>query len=175
MLIPSVSPSVGKGHNIYIASSIPSGDTRGTRISSTPVRGQRDRAFGGVTYITITRWVWWAFSGPCYGRHSALTHITLGIGIVGGESLQRIAQCILKPYSDSVGRTTTFLLPVTHIHEIVTLLEVAFHVHVCFMYMIPSAIRWIELSYCVSTRVNTRIERSLTTHPDMSPSWSTCG
>ncbi|KAI3694786.1 hypothetical protein L1987_77766 [Smallanthus sonchifolius] len=67
---------------------IPSGDTRGiTGTSSTPVRGQRDGAFGGVTYITITCWVWWAFSGPCYGRHSALTCISLGIGIVGCESL----------------------------------------------------------------------------------------
>ncbi|KAI3776338.1 hypothetical protein L1987_46114 [Smallanthus sonchifolius] len=65
---------------------IPSGDTRGiTRISSTPIRGQRDEAFRGVTYITITCGVWWAFSGPCYRRHSALTHISSGIGIVGGE------------------------------------------------------------------------------------------
>ncbi|KAI3705606.1 hypothetical protein L1987_75845 [Smallanthus sonchifolius] len=30
-------------------------------------------------------------------------------------------------YPDSVGRTTTLLLPVTSIHELVSFLEVAFH------------------------------------------------
>ncbi|KAI3815548.1 hypothetical protein L1987_15219 [Smallanthus sonchifolius] len=57
---------------------------------------------------------------------------------------ERIVQCILKPDLDSVERTATMLLPITCIHELVSFLEVALHVHVCSMF--SSTIRWIGLS-----------------------------
>ncbi|KAI3695694.1 hypothetical protein L1987_78693 [Smallanthus sonchifolius] len=117
MLTLTILPSADEEHIIFIASSFPvatlgestkqhplpseGSETEPSEESLTPPSPAR---FGGLSQVHVM-------------DDTQLAHISLEVGIVGGE-----------PYPDSDGRTATLLLPVTCIHELISFLEVAFHV-----------------------------------------------